>query len=398
MIESDLSVPAILFGSSYTVLGTARSLGRSGIPAYCLSDNLGYLASSRYCCTMPGLPKVKEFSSLAAVLPSIPFEQAVIFPCSDHWTHEAVNLDPSLRTRFPSILPPASAVDILLNKGKLALFLQEQKFPAPLTLGISGEKDLDKWPVDRWPITFIKPCDSQKFMSLFYRKALRINSREQCLDRLSKITPEGVEVVLQEYVPGPATRHFFIDGYIDSTGVMRARFARQRVRMYPLDFGDSSALRSIPLSQLGTLPDRLGKLLTTLNYRGIYSAEFKFDERDDEYKLLEINARPWWYIAYAADCGINVAEMMYRDALGRPVTSVSDYKVGVGLVSLTNDRRAVWAMFRRGTLPFFPWLWTWLTYHRAVFNWDDPAPTLSQYWRRVKLHLGRIFGKRPAVV
>ena len=39
--KSTAAVPAILFGSTYTVLGTARSLGRHGIHVYCASEGLG---------------------------------------------------------------------------------------------------------------------------------------------------------------------------------------------------------------------------------------------------------------------------------------------------------------------------------------------------------------------
>ena len=212
---------------------------------------------------------------------------------------------------------------------------------------------------------------------------------------MSKILAVGIEVVLQEYVPGPATRHHFIDGYVDSKGTLRTQFARRRLRMYPLDFGDSSALLSIPLAALGTLPERFPELLKAIYYRGIFSAEFKYDERDKEYKLLEINARPWWYIAYAADCGVDVATMAYRDALGEQVADVRDYRVGVGLVSLTNDKKACWALFKKGKLPISSWLWSWLTYRKAVFNWDDPSPTWALTVQRLKMHFGRLTGNPP---
>jgi len=59
----------------------------------------------------------------------------------------------------------------------------------------------------------------------------------------------------------------------------------------------------------------------------VFSAEFKFDERDGLFKILEVNARPWWYVDFAARCGVDVCRMAYRDALAtrsslsRPIRS-----------------------------------------------------------------------------
>lgn len=392
--KSTAAVPAILFGSTYTVLGTARSLGRHGIHVYCASEGLGYMTSSRWCHEIDGQPKVVEFSSLSAALRTLSLERAVLFPCSDHWVTGIAHLDPQLKAQFPCVISPARTIDILLNKGKLALELQKYQFPAPLTMRVSTEADLDQWPKDRWPISFLKPCDSQKFMSLFYKKALRVSSHDEARHWMLKIMAVGVDVVLQEYVPGPASRHYFLDGYVDSHGELKTLFARQRLRMFPLDFGDSCCLLSVRLDSLGSLPERFATLLKQLDYRGIFSAEFKHDPRDNEYRLLEINARPWWFISYAADCGVNVATMAYNDALGREVPKVTEYKIGAGLVSLTNDKRACWALLKKGKLSIFHWIWSWLTYRKLVFNWDDPAPSLALIFQRAGLHLRRLFGKQ----
>ncbi len=394
MSDLAVSAPAVLFGSAYTVLGTGRSLGRHGIPVYCASEGLGYITTSRWCREIDGAPGVAEFSKLDVALRALPFNKAVLFPCSDHWVTEIAHLDSKLKAQFPCVISSAETIDVLLNKGKLALALQKYQFPAPLTMLVSSDADLDRWPKDRWPISFLKPCDSQKFMSVFFKKALRVSSQEEAHHWMLKIMAVGIEVVLQEYVPGPASRHFFLDGYVDSHGELKTLFARQRLRMFPLDFGDSCCLRSVTLESLGTLPERFAQLLKQLNYRGIFSAEFKHDPRDGEYRLLEINARPWWFISYAADCGVNVATMAYRDALGEEVPKVTEYRVGAGLVSLTNDKKACWALFKKGKLPIFHWIWSWLTYRKAVFNWDDPAPTLALTLQRAGLHSRRLFGKR----
>ena len=98
--------------------------------------------------------------------------------------------------------------------------------------------------------------------------------------------------------------------------------------MFPTDFGNSTYLISVPLERLSPAMESLERILRAVHYRGIFSAEFKRDHRDGKFKILEINARPWWYIGFAIDSGVNVVEMAYRDALGLPVTTNATYRPG----------------------------------------------------------------------
>ena len=83
-------------------------------------------------------------------------------------------------------------------------------------------------------------------------------------------------------------------------------------------------------------------LLARVNYRGIFSAEFKRDARDGQYRILEVNTRAWTYVEFASRCGVNVCEMAWQDALGLPVTAASpSYPVGAGCVSLPRDIRSL---------------------------------------------------------
>jgi len=376
--ESGTVHPALILGSTYTVLATARALGRFGLPIFCPSNSLGYIAGSRWIKKRPqGLPPLPEFTSLKSFLERTTLPGGVLFPCSDHWVREIASLPEDLKAKFPASSPSTEVISILLNKAKLATYLQERNFPAPLTLVLDKEEDIARWPEGRFENSFLKPCDSQRFHALYKRKAFRVSNRQEAEVLFRQTAAQGLAMVLQEYIPGSASGHYFIDGFVDGGGTVRALFARHRLRMYPHDFGDSTYLRSVPLSDLDTTCDRLCALISSLHYRGIFSAEFNYDRRDGQFKLLEINARPWWMLSSATDCGVNVAIQAYRDALGLPVESVNSYRVGVGWVNLGNDARAAGPLFRRGELSLGSWIWSWLTSKKAVFRWDDPLPSLT---------------------
>jgi predicted ATP-grasp superfamily ATP-dependent carboligase len=118
-------------------------------------------------------------------------------------------------------------------------------------------------------------------------------------------------------------------------------------------------------------------LLTGIGYRGIFSAEFKRDARDGAFKILEVNARPWWYVDFTARCGIDVCTMAYRDALEEQVPSISTYKVGRRLVFPYRDFFACLAMRRRKGLSIWSWFRSWLGAMQPVFQWADPLPAVA---------------------
>jgi predicted ATP-grasp superfamily ATP-dependent carboligase len=126
--------------------------------------------------------------------------------------------------------------------------------------------------------------------------------------------------------------------------------------------------------------ESVSSVLAHLEYRGIFSAEFKRDPRDGLFKLLEINARPWWYIEYAERCGVDVCTMAYRDALGEPVPDVRDFKVGARFVYSYHDYFACREAWRAGEVTLAQWAGSWIGAQQPLFNWTDPWPALVEAW------------------
>jgi predicted ATP-grasp superfamily ATP-dependent carboligase len=130
--------------------------------------------------------------------------------------------------------------------------------------------------------------------------------------------------------------------------------------------------------------DSLRRLFHTLGYRGLFDAEFMYDQRDQQFKLIEVNARPWWQLEILHACGVDVVPMAYRDALGLPIRSIDEYRVGCTWVHPLPDVRSWWASRGRGP-GRFP-LRYWMRDANAVYSRDDPGPALDELARA--LHTG----------
>jgi len=387
--EYDAAVPALVLGTGITVLGVIRGLGRAGINCYCLSSRLSFLESSRYCRTLPEhLGQLSAGDSLPEFLHKLPFQRAVLIPCSDEWVLASAQLEEPLKSRFLTSQPSAGTLDLLVDKGGLERLLSEKGLPHPRTVVLESEADLESLPDDMFENAFLKPRDSEHFFKTYWVKAFRVKSREDAIERYRRISQKGLEMVIQEYIPGPSDNHYFIDGFVDRNGRVCTTFARRRIRMYPPDFGNSSYMTTIPLEEVSQAVDTLTNMFEAIKYRGIYSAEFKRDERDGRYCLLEVNARPWWYIWFTEISGIPISAMAYRDALELEVTPVTDYAPGVSLVYPYYDLYACWQMNREGRLKLSTWTRQWMTAKQAVFCLSDPMPSIrwfvGEVWRRIR--------------
>ncbi len=372
-------VPALLLGQGLTLLGTVRCFGRAGIPAYVLTERDHLAVTSRWYRRWPGASIAPyDYTGLTAVLRRLDLERAVLVPCSDRWAEAVGHLDGDLARRFPSVVAATDVIEMLVDKGRFGHLLTDAAIPHPRTVEVSAPADLDGVSDEFLADAFLKPRDSVAFYDRFGRKAFDFGTRAEASALLERTHDLRLAMLLQEYIPGPADHHYFIDGVVAREGGgFLVLFARRRLRIHPPRFGNSTALVSVPLAEVDGAVASLETLVARLELRGIFSAEFKRDARDGRFKLLEVNPRPWWYVEYAATCGADVCGPAFHDALGAPVAAAAPYRVGVRLVYPYYD----WPAWRRGgTAQQGSWpslLRFWMGATQPEWRRDDPWPGVT---------------------
>jgi len=382
----------LALGSGVTLLGVLRTLSRADADVIALPDVDPATRRSRWYHPAPREWSGMKPEMLAQYLESLP-APTVLLPCSDLWVRTVAALPGEVRARYPSSVAPREALDLLVDKARFGNALDRLGLPHPTTRLMKSVRDLELVPDTTLQSSFLKPVHSQQFFARFGVKAFRIASRSDAEARLGECVGAGFEMMLQEYIPGPPANHYFIDGFIDRNGVVRALFARQRLRMSPPDFGNSTLQISVPLSATGDAETTLRKLLADIGYRGIFSAEFKRDPRDDVFNLIEVNARPWWYVDFASRCGVNVCALAIRDALGEPVETVSSYAVGRRCVYPYYDLQAVLAERSAGRLGLLGWARSWVGPFQPIFRWSDPLPAVGEVATMIGARLRRVGNK-----
>ena len=208
-------------------------------------------------------------------------------------------------------------------------------------------------------------------------------------NRKSEIKP-GPAVIIQEMIPGEDERLAYLCFYIGREGEPLGLFAGRKRRVLPPGLGSASLAESMADPRLTEVALRL---LRAVKYKGLGGAEFKLDPRDGLYKLIEVNVRFGLWDSLGARCGVNLAHIAYRDALGLPVEPRLAWRTGVKWVSFQRDLEAFKLYRRQGKLSFWQWrrslrgekMW-------AVWARDDPRPFLRAFprylWERVGPRLG----------
>jgi predicted ATP-grasp superfamily ATP-dependent carboligase len=375
-------VPALVLGAGVSALAVLRSLGRSGVPVFAAGPETSLVHRSRWYRPAPGDAELR--AGLVEYLRTSVLSRAVLFGCTDHWAGTLAALPADLTDRFPAVVAEPGVLNALTDKEAFADATRAAGVPTPRTQRVSGPDDLAALSDSALVGAFLKPTDSQRFSQRFGVKALAVRDRAHAAELLAGLAAEQHAMLIQEYIPGPPTGHVFLDGYVDRAGVMRACVARRRLRMYPADFGNSTLSVTVPADEAEGAVDCLRRLFSTLRYWGLFDAEFMYDQRDEQFKLIEVNARPWWQLEILSACGVDVVPMAYRDAVGLPIRTIEEYRVGCTWVHPLPDARSWWATRGRGA-GGFPVRY-WMRDANAVYSRDDPGPAVDELAHA--LHLG----------
>ena len=382
-------VPAIVVGRGPTALGILRCLRMAGIDSYVACPKDDHVTASRWYRPTPGIHWDGTLGVAGhEALDRMPLDKAVLIAGADDaalWMSELP--DAMLGSKFAVSTASWTTQALLQDKSKFAQFLSGTNMPYPRTFYLESIDDVAAVPFDELDRVFLKPINSQQFSDVVGVKGVWVSSRTELLARWQSLHARGFKLMAQEYVPGTAADHYFIDGFRDRHGALTGLFARRRYRISPPDFGNSSYCESIALIDMEVALRHLETLLEALDYRGIFSAEFKRDARDGAFRILEINSRAWTYVEFAARCGVNVCKMAWQDALGHEVQPASPrYAVGAGCVDFYRDFGTLWAQRRTVPLHWSAVVRQWSHAHYHSFRLDDPRPALRFAVGVIKRH------------
>lgn len=136
------------------------------------------------------------------------------------------------------------------------------------------------------------------------------------------------ECFVCEYIPGPDTNNFALHVIFDANSQPICQFGFQKVRLSPPKVGVTALAIS---KRMPKLLEIILPMFRKLKWRGPADIEFKMDAKDQQMKLIEINARFSGAVNFPISCGIDLPELTCQAAIGRTnsLKDENDYVEGV---------------------------------------------------------------------
>lgn len=399
--------PVVVQGGAWNALAIIRSVGRLGVPVYCLLDEgvEDFAGASRFAkpVVVPNALADPDAALEALLgLGASCAEKPVLLFTNDTWLQLAGEHEDRVRERFLLPQSPWPLMERILNKRSLYRMAREAGIAVPETWEFDSIGDLvaDAEAV-RFPCV-VKPECTVNYIERIPKVGERLTrhrtSLHDSVDGLkqwaSAMIEAGVDVpvVVQRWIPGTAETLYTLTSYSDVAGRMVAGSVGHKVRQFPPDAG------CIEVGRLRYEPqvfEQGRRLLDAIGFHGLANTEFKYDARDGSYRLMEINPRLGKWNGSALAAGLNLPAIAYRDVLGcpyeGPVTSTS--ADGAQWVDMWSD--AVNCLYRYrlcgydwAHLGLVRWLWS-MRGRRigAVWSWRDPRPGLVYFGQRLRMFL-----------
>lgn len=284
----------IIIGGHVQGLGIARIYGKSGIPVILLDDTkINLTRHSKYCLRFFKYEKDKLFDKLLELGKAGQYDKWMLIPTNDAVVELLSSNKSQLENYFMVSTDNFKTLMHFYNK-RLSYDLAE-------TLNIDIPKT---WIADTWEdyakmdIKFpciIKPAVMHKFYKQTKKKVFVCNNKAELYQNYLKaleIIPAD-EVIIQDIIPGNSAQQYSVCFMFDGEKPLVTLTVR-RARQHPPDFGNATTYaETVDVPQI---VQSSVKLLKKIHFKGVCEVEYKYDERDNRYKLLEVNPRTWkWH-------------------------------------------------------------------------------------------------------
>lgn len=330
-------VGGVVIGGDYQGLGIVRSLGRHGIPTCVVDDEWSVAGLSRYATRAVHVRQLRDeaitVDSILQVGSDLDLAGWVLFPTRDEHVATFSRHRDRLSKQFRVPTPRWEVTRWACDKRNTYRLARSLGIPTPRMWQVRSAAELDQ--IDAAGPLVIKPAIKEHFIYATGDKAWRADTRQQLSDRYCRAAEIAGrdEVIIQELIPGNGDHQFAYCAFFKRNRAYGSMVVR-RQRQHPREFGRASTfVETVDVPQLVALSERF---LREIRYYGLVELEYKFDARDDTYKLLDVNARTWGYHSIGPRAGVDFPFMLFADQVGEKVEPRCA-KPGIRWIRLATD-------------------------------------------------------------
>jgi D-aspartate ligase len=314
---------AIVIGGHIQGLGLIRNLGMFGIQTILIDKNEFNIARfSKYCAKYIKAPTnlYNEnifLNYLITINLKLKLGKWVIYPTDDRTVYLLSKYKEKLSEYYTIWTPEWNIVKYFYDKKMTYLLADKLKIPYPISIYPQNTEEIDKIEDKiKFPI-IIKPAIMQQFYEITKQKVYVANNYFELHKYYKKACDiiGSQNVIIQEIIPG-RPEHLYSYGSFYKKNKTMGYIIGRRKRQIPMDFGKGSTF--VELCNIPEIKEYSEKILSSIGYYGLSEVEFKYDTRDNSYKLLEVNPRTWRWHTLASHAGINLPLLLYNDIYQLP--------------------------------------------------------------------------------
>jgi len=379
---SERLAPAVILSHGIGGLGTARSLARRGVQVTAIvfeaSDPIMYSRLPARKIIVTGESESEKEKQLLGILGDLSGEGAALMASSDRLVSLMSEHRDELLKKFRFSIPPRDVLHALNDKSQETVMIESLDCAIPMTVTRLPAEPGNLERKLRFPIIF-KPY-SFAAQDLFPKKNEIVQNSEE-LSEFYKQWSDALPVLLaQEVITGPDTLSWVVSCTFDHRSELLDCGVKQKIRCLPAHFGGSTYAVCRNNDDIVELARELGKKLEYVGHAGI---EWRWDERDQLYKFIELNPRVPANVGFDEGCGLSTVWNSYRVALGEHAEhSNIEQEEGTYFVDLTGDLSSLFA--DRIPAPKIAATVLGLLFKRTsglYFAWDDPLPGIVVGYR-----------------
>ncbi len=370
--------PVLVLGGAQSALAVNRALGRDGVPVVsAYHSEREYASASKYVSRrIPTPDPVLDAEAFVGVLTSLGEEYpgSLLVPAYDDALLTVAQHHQALSKHFEVGCMEWELTRKCLDKKETYAIAEREGVPAPCTLSPSSLEELEAWSDEIAFPCLVKPRLSHLYSRARGGKMEKVGTRADLLRSWTQAREAGVEVMVQEFIPGPDHNGANYNVYMVD-GEVWAECTAHKLRSKRPEIESPRLVLSRHIPEVAELGRRITK---AVGVHGFVNVEFKRHAGTGVFHLIEINARHNMSAALAVRCGINFPLIEYDHRMHgtRPGRLVAE--TGVYWINLEWDVREARRLGARREIPR-NYLRPYVQPHvYDVLDWRDPAPFAKQ--------------------
>ena len=400
----DNSTPVVVINALHQGgLGITRTLGRLGVPVYSVApDGFAPSLSSRYChkrliWNIENVSADESVKYLLGVAQSIGRRPLLIASADDSAALFVAHNAEQLRQGFTFPQQDAALVDMLYDKKQMYYLARKLHVATAETAFPQSRGDvLDFLKTAVFPI-MLKGIDGTRLKKRTGVKMLVVHNERELLEAYDSMEdPRDPNLMLQEYIPGGDDTVWMFNGYFNECSECLVGFTGKKIRQCPVYTGSTS----LGICLNNQIVEKTTKeFMKAIGYKGVLDIGYRYDARDESYKLLDVNPRIGaTFRLFVAENGMDVVRALYLDLTGQTVTPATA-REGRKWIVEDRDVASCWRYYRDGKLKFREWLRSFRGVEEAAFaSLNDPIPLFAMGLTDVRKLLARVFKTRQREV